>query len=162
MKNLLIPLLALILFTACSENSQTIYLVRHAEKDLNDTTANPPLTDAGKKRAQRLVKEINAGEIKAIYSTKYSRNLNTVQPLADSLNLEISTYEWHNWEPMLDEIRANDKSGVVICGHGDNLLPMIQYLNGEPPQDSLGKQEYDKIFVLTVKSDTALVKTITY
>lgn len=50
--------LSSILFSSCSENPiepKVIYLVRHAEKDLADTTDNPALTAAGVERSNQLV-----------------------------------------------------------------------------------------------------------
>ncbi|MFN2428486.1 MAG: histidine phosphatase family protein [Cryomorphaceae bacterium] len=158
-------LLAVFILTAlwsCQTDTQTIYLVRHAEKDLTDTTDNPALTEAGIARAQRLPGVVNTSDIDKIYSTKYRRNLNTVKPLADSLGIEIAIYEWYNWEPMLAEVRAAKKGAVLICGHGDNLLPMIEHLGATPPVDSLGKHEYDKIFKVRMNGDRADVKMLTY
>jgi hypothetical protein len=51
---------------------------------------------------------------------------------------------------------------VLICGHGDNLLPMIEYLNGKRPQESLGPHEYDKIFKVDYFKNSAVVTVIKY
>lgn len=163
--------LASCLLTACNTgdaNPQTtFYLVRHAEKLQSDTlqgkNEDPPLTSEGLDRANRLKSLLADKKIAAVYSTPYQRNVNTVKPLATNEKVSISHYEWYKWQPMIDEALATFKGKtVVVCGHGDNLLPMISYLNGEKPQDSLGSYEYDKIFKVEVAADTAVVETIEY
>lgn len=159
-----LSLLFLRILTGCiSESDKTIvYLVRHAEKNLTDTTDNPPLTTDGEKRAQQLVEEMKGIELAAIFSTEYDRNLNTVKPLAISRNIEIRTYSWHDWQPILDEIKKKSGENFLICGHGDNLLPMIEYLGGEKPLASLGKHEYDNIFKITLSDKKTEVEVIKY
>lgn len=158
-------ILSLLLFIyGCQEKKPTtLYLVRHAEKDLSDTTENPPLTKEGLERAQQLKEMLEDEEIDRIYSTKYDRNIHTAKPLADVKGLGIKLYEWHNWQPMINEIqRSAGGETVVISGHGDNLLPMVEYVGGQPPLDSLGKYEYDKIFKVKVLKDTATASVIEY
>jgi 2,3-bisphosphoglycerate-dependent phosphoglycerate mutase len=131
---------------SCDQEAAIIYFVRHAEKDLTDTTDNPPLTTEGLERADRLVNFFENVQFDAIYSTRYDRNINTVKPLASDRNLPIRNYEWHDWQPMLDSITSTPGKMYLICGHGDNILPMIEYLGAPRPMDELGSHEYDKIF----------------
>jgi hypothetical protein len=167
-KSIFLPqvcLLAVILvFAACRESAPlTIYLVRHAEKDLTDKGEDPALTEAGIARAGRLKALLADEPIDLIYSTRYQRNIHTVEPLALAKGLPIAPYEWHGWEPMLEELTGKGAGKTaVICGHGDNLLPMIGFLNGNSPLDSLGAYEYDKIFKVTVKQRKAAVELLTY
>lgn len=153
---------------SCDENSiTTFYLVRHAEKEESNSMQNqnedPPLIQKGAQRAQRLKELLKDENIAAIYSTSYQRNLNTVNPMAQERSLKIKHYEWHKWQPMIDKI-LEDYNGetIVICGHGDNLLPMIEYLGGTRPQDRLGPQEYDKIFAVEKGRRETAVLTIIY
>lgn len=140
-------LFAFILLGACNKKESIIYFVRHAEKDLNDTTENPALTNKGVERALKikfLLKDVHFDDI---FSTKYDRNLNTVQPLADYQGLTIKQYEWYNWHSMIEDL--NGKSGnFLICGHGDNILPMIEALGGKTKIKELGHHEYDKMFIV--------------
>lgn len=140
---------------------KTIYLVRHAEKDLTDTTGNPLLTREGKIRADKLKNILLEKGIETIYSTHYERNMNTVRPLANALELPIQNYRWTQWQSMVDSIQASDKETFLICGHGDNILPMIRALGAKPPLEKLQKHEYDKLFIVTL-GDTTLVQMKTY
>ena len=166
--NIIVFALLLILFASCNDSvSTTLYLVRHAEKEMNDSTEkqndDPKLTKEGKQRAKKLAKVLKEEKISAIYSTAYQRNRKTVAPLAKSKDLSVNNYEWYDWQPMIDSINKKYAGGkILICGHGDNLLPMIDYLNAKRPQKKLHKREYDKIFKVVYNKDTTMVSTITY
>ncbi len=154
----LILLVGVVVLASCQpkENTEkaTFYFVRHAEKDLTDSTANPPLTEAGEIRAKKLVAELDGVALDGIYSTNFQRNMSTVLPLSHEANLEIENYDWHNWQPMLNKIKLNKNNTYLICGHGDNLLPMIEYLGAKRPKEKLENNEYDNIFKVVV-SDSA-------
>src|SRR5689334_19798032 len=66
------------------------FVVRHADK-LNETDEDPPLSEAGKKRAQQLMQTLRNLRIDAIYRTKWLRSKQTAEPLASKL--DITTVE---------------------------------------------------------------------
>lgn len=135
----------------------TFYLVRHAEKDLSDTTQDPPLTIEGIARAKELSLILDGISIDGCFSTYYQRNINTIAPTAKMKQQKIHSYKWTIWQPMLDTLKLQQGKTFLICGHGDNLLPMIDYLGGEPPYESLGKHEYDNLFKVVVYPDSTQV-----
>ncbi len=140
-----------------------IYLVRHAEKDLSDPlNVNPPLTEAGEARAEKLVKEMKGVKLEGVYSTEYDRNINTVKPLCTERGLEIQNYTAFEFNGMLDYMKTNKGKAFLICGHGDNLLPMVDYLGATRPIESLGHTENDKIFKVKITDDTSIVEMIVY
>jgi 2,3-bisphosphoglycerate-dependent phosphoglycerate mutase len=101
--------------------------------------------------------------VTAIYSTSFDRNILTVKPLAEAKKVDVLLYEWHNWQPMLRKVRRTGRGKTqVICGHGDNLLPMIEFLDGTLPLDSLGSYEYDKIFRVEYGRDSTSVTMTRY
>ena len=71
--------------------------MRHAEKDTTVDQYNPPLIEEGYERAVNLKKELSSENIKYIYSTKFDRTINTVQPISEVQNTEIHIYEYHKW-----------------------------------------------------------------
>lgn len=165
MHRVLILSIAFIL-SACGANDepQKIYLIRHAEKLLSDSTGNPPLTEAGIARANKIAEMYADKSIDRIYSTQFDRNMHTIQPLADASGAEIKPYEWQDWEPMINEIIANQQKlkTLVICGHGDNLLPMITYMGGVKPIEKLGDYQHDILFEVVLLPDTTHVNVIAY
>ncbi len=140
-----------------------IYLVRHAEKDLTDpTNVNPPLTAIGEARAEKLVKEMKGVKLEAVYSTEYDRNIKTVEPLCNDRGMDIQNYTAFEFSEMLDFMKTNKGKAFLVCGHGDNLLPMVDYLGGTRPIESLGHTENDKIFKVKITDDTSIVEMIVY
>ncbi len=71
---LLIPLGFNYLIAQTNNEDFTIYLIRHAEKDLlSENQTNPPLTKCGVKRSDFFKDLFQETEIEKIYSTNYSR-----------------------------------------------------------------------------------------
>jgi 2,3-bisphosphoglycerate-dependent phosphoglycerate mutase len=149
MKKLVLLLIAGFLLSCQQDINRTVYLVRHAEKDLTDKTDNPPLTQIGVQRAMSLADRLKDEEIAAIYSTPLQRTTQTVFPLSDLKRVKIEFYEWNDYAGLKKRINGlKNKGAVVICGHGNNLLPIIRTLGSIPPLDSIGHDEYDHIFVI--------------
>ena len=143
------------------KDKTTIYLVRHAEKDTTVDQYNPPLTQEGYERAENLKSELSDENIKYIFSTKFQRNKNTVGPLANGLKKKIHIYEYHKWQTMLDSIKTIS-GNHLICGHGDNLLPMIDYLGANVGKNKLEHQEYDNLFKVIIKEREVIGEIIKY
>jgi phosphohistidine phosphatase SixA len=141
---------------------KTIYIVRHAEKDLNDTTDNPPLTLEGEKRAKSLVKKMRFVKLDQIYSTKFQRNLHTVQPLATKKKLSITNFVWADYLTLVEEIKKSSLSTFLICGHGDIIIPIIKAFGGIPLVESLAHDEYDKIFEVKYSKSNVIVRMRVY
>ncbi|HLU81326.1 MAG TPA: histidine phosphatase family protein, partial [Flavobacteriaceae bacterium] len=61
-----------------TQKNTTYYFIRHAEKDLSEPTNNDPhLTEEGLKRAAFWAKYFADKNIDKIYSTNYSRTIQT-------------------------------------------------------------------------------------
>lgn len=140
---------------------QTVYLVRHAEKDNTDQTDNPPLVQEGHDRAQRLHELMEDVNLSKVLSTEYDRNVNTVKPIVDSRGVELEIYEWYEWQGPVQAIK-NREGSFLICGHGDNLLPMIEFLGGDKPMEELGEHEYDNLFKVVRKNGQVNVEVIKF
>lgn len=160
-------LLSAAVLCACGspgEEGQTVYLFRHAEKVKGTDTDDPPLSEKGAARAERTAEILSDVEVNRFYATRYIRNMATLSPAAKPRGMKITPYEWHDWEPMVREITANayNLQNVVICGHGDNLLPMIKGFGCKAPLDSLGPYEHDKYFKINLTSGNCAVEVKTY
>lgn len=151
--------------SSCSNHQPectTIYLVRHAEKDLTDSTDNPPLTIEGEARAQKLVKELSGVSFDGIFSTNLQRTMNTVLPIANKQDIQVVNYPYYQWQTMLDSLKITYQKYYLIGGHGDILLPMIEYLGAKKPQEELGANEYDKIFKVSISIDSSWVEVLLF
>lgn len=162
MKNLTILLFFLSLaFTGKSQNTTTIYLVRHAEKVTTDpANKNPLLTEQGQKRAKDLAKKLKKQKIVAIYSTDFQRTKLTAQPLADKKQLTVKIYEPKQLKSFATMILQEHEGGkVLIVGHSNTVLETIEALGVTRPIKEILDNEYDYFFTVEVaENGTATVK----
>ena len=72
----------------------TIYLVRHAEKEVADAdmSKNPQLTKCGTQRAESIAQFLDGVELQSVYSTDYIRTQKTAEPTSKMKSLPIKSY----------------------------------------------------------------------
>lgn len=130
----------------------TLYLVRHAEKDISDpANQDPGLTPAGAQRAEALRALLEGQQVDALYATKYIRTKNTLQPLADARQLELRVYEAHDFEHLRTLIlEQHQGETVVIAGHSNTILPIIEAFGATPPVTEIPDSIYGQLFKLVV------------
>lgn len=122
------------LFTACSSHptasgSATFILVRHAEK-ATVPSKDPPLTDAGRQRAQRLADSLKGTRLDAVYSSPYQRTRETAAPVAHAQGLTIIDYTPDD-AAFAARLRADHPRGtVLVVGHSNTLPPLARALCG--------------------------------
>ncbi|SFA71469.1 SixA phosphatase family protein [Algoriphagus aquimarinus] len=163
MKNILLILIGILLFAACSSKQEpkTIYIVRHAEKLL--TGNDPGLSVAGNARAVKLSQILADKDIKHIYSTDYKRTKLTATPTASEAGIEIETYEPENHDTLIDQLRKLEGNALVV-GHSNTVGQVANYFvgDGDNYQD-LEDSEYNFIYVVTLdKEGNSSVITKTY
>src|SRR6185436_11045331 len=112
-----------------STKPTTLILIRHAERG-NDGTNDPPLAEAGTRRAALLVETLKNTKITAVYSTDYKRTRNTIKPLADAKSLEIKLYEAMKEEELKRIVNENKGGTVLICGHSNTTPWSVNFLTG--------------------------------
>lgn len=162
MKNLLI-LFAVILFLASctSQNSpKTIYIVRHAEKQLVDNP-DPDLAQVGQVRAKKLAQILQNQEIKHIFSSDYKRTRQTAQPTAEQFGIIIQTYDPRNQDALVDQLRSLE-GNILVVGHSNTVSQLANYfvVDGEKFED-LEDVEYDFIYEVTLdKNESSVVRKL--
>jgi phosphohistidine phosphatase SixA len=128
----------------------TVYIVRHAEKDtLAATAADPELSAAGRARAQALNQTLAKRQPAALFTTDTKRTRATLAPLAAALKLEPQTYDPKRGRDLADRIlKEYAGKSVVIVGHSNTVLSLIDDFGGIPPVDEIHDDEYDYLFVV--------------
>jgi broad specificity phosphatase PhoE len=157
MKNLFLLLSLLLILGACtSQNSpKTIYIVRHAEKQLvgND----PELAYAGTVRALKLAQILEKENIKHVFSTDYIRTRNTVKPTAEKAGVEIEIYDPKNQDALVEELRKRE-GNILVVGHSNTVSQVANYFVGEGEKYAdLTDLEYDFIYVVTLEKNRSSV-----
>ncbi|MDX5339086.1 MAG: histidine phosphatase family protein [Cyclobacteriaceae bacterium] len=162
MKNFLLLIFAALLFYSCGKTNQpkTIYIVRHAEKQLEGS--DPDLLQVGKIRAKKLAQILADKEIKHIYSTDYTRTKNTALPTAEAAGVGIELYDPGNHEDLVEKLRVLEGNALVV-GHSNTVNQLANYFvgSGEKYPD-LSDIEYDFIFVVTLDADGEKVERKVY
>lgn len=130
----------------------TIYLVRHAEKDLTPGIADPLLTPAGETRAQALAKKLAKTHPDALFTTDTRRTRATLAPLALATHLTPLVYSPK--EPDDFAIRLyKEYAGrtVVVVGHSNTLLPLLTALGVKAPMLEIKDEEFDYLFKVELR-----------
>lgn len=131
----------------------TVILVRHAEKAAATAmSSDVPLSDAGTARAKELARVLAGTPIDAIYTTQYQRTKQTAAPLAAERHLEPIVADP---AAMANVIRTKHAGQtVVVVGHSNTTPEVIRALGVALPP-TIGDNEYDDLFIVTLAPGAA-------
>ena len=137
-----------------SQATTTIIFVRHAEQTSHDD-ADPSLSEAGQRRVNELTRQLVDADvvagIDAIYATTFKRSTETVQPLADRLDLPINNYDSADTELVLDQIlKAHKGKIVVVVGHRNTVPELIANLGASKNVPPIARNEFDNIYIISI------------
>jgi phosphohistidine phosphatase SixA len=108
----------------------TVYLVRHAEKELAPGLADPPLTAAGQARAQALAGALRRAHPAALFTTNTQRTRATLAPLAAATGLAPQVYRAQQPGALADTLRRAYAGRTAVVVHSNTLLPLLAALGG--------------------------------
>ena len=130
----------------------TIFLVRHAEKNVAFAGEDPPLSEAGIRRAQALAHTLRDAGITAIYSTRFRRCRDTAMPLATYLGDTLRIVDQGDFAGFARRVISENPGGtVLIVGHGDTVPQIVEQLVGHPlPPWVAG--DHDLIYAVSIHS----------
>lgn len=126
-----------------------VFLVRHAEKDIESMEIDSHLTDEGNIRAAELARTLADAEIGFIHSSDYIRTRNTAAPVADLFDLEIELYDTSLLHELADTMKARGGRHLVV-GHSNTTPILVEILGGEPGVPIVEQNEYDRLYILTI------------
>ncbi|WP_210466081.1 SixA phosphatase family protein [Rufibacter roseolus] len=137
-----------------SEPQTVVYLVRHAEKAASNgnMTDDPDLSEAGQKRAEVLKTKFASAPVAALFATKYKRTQQTLQPLATTLKQTIQVYDARDFAGLSQKIKQEYAGKtVVVAGHSNTVLPLVEALGGKKPFAEIADHQYDYLFKVTLR-----------
>lgn len=137
-----------------SQATTTVIFVRHAEKSAVPKD-DPGLSAAGQRRAAELARQLVDADVvagvDAVYSTPYRRTVETAKPVADALNIPVSSYDASNTETIIDEIvKAHKGKIILVVGHSNTVPAMIANMGASKNVDAIAENEYDNLFLVTI------------
>lgn len=142
------------------------YLVRHAKAGSpaawTEDDRLRPLTKAGRRQAEALVRAFRGLEVGRVVSSPYVRCVQTVQPLALDRGLPVGTSEalaeGGTAEEVLGILRASADAPVVLCSHGD-VIPAVVLRLAEDGAELHGERDWKKASVWRLeRRDGAFVR----
>jgi len=139
--------------------STDVWIVRHAEKDkTNPDDKNPNLSEEGKIRAGDLAIYLKKVKFDAAFATPTKRTHQTL----DSLIIK-KVIDYNDIKQLVEDIRKNYVGQtVIIAGHSNTVLEIIEAFGAKRPKEELTDDDYDYIFHLTLKGEKAKVKMDQY
>ena len=131
------------------------YLIRHAEKDtLNPKDPDPPLTDKGRKRAEKWAEIFKDIKFDAIYSTDFNRTRLTAEPSAKSNNLNIILYKPNDIN--IDTFKSETKGKtILIVGHSNSTPKFTNNLLDKKIYKQLDESVYGNLYIVTIIGNKA-------
>lgn len=140
----------------------TLYLVRHAEKQQTPGDKDPPLTDAGRRRAEALATRLASEPVSALYASGYRRTQLTLQPLATALALPITRYEASASGVFLQALLSRPCSGaMVIAGHSNTLPELLRAAGIAEPASEFDERRYGELFIVErIQTDSGWQATL--
>lgn len=147
-----------------SQAQTTVYIVRHAEKDLkNPSDTDPALSLDGQDRAKELATLLMPKRILAVYATPFKRTKLTAEPTAYGHGVKVQTYDPADPAGLASTIlRQHKGGGVVIVGHSNTVLELVEAFGIKRPLPALNDDDYDYIFTITVEGNSIQLLTSQY
>jgi 2,3-bisphosphoglycerate-dependent phosphoglycerate mutase len=125
----------------------TLLLVRHAETDWNadgrlQGQTDRPLTEFGRRQAQKLAEELAGERFEAIYSSDLSRARETAEIVAARLGLpvlfdpDLREKDWGTWEGLTAVQRDRvEFAGESTEAHQERMLGALRRISDRHPGD---------------------------
>ncbi|MBM7798886.1 broad specificity phosphatase PhoE [Microlunatus panaciterrae] len=134
-----------------------VFVVRHAER-ADDGTDDPPLTQEGQARAERLANLLAAQNGIAVYATQYQRAQSTAKPTSLRWNVNITSYDpTQQTAAFAQQVFDDHPTGVVlIVGHSDTV-PGIVGAFCECQVKPISEQDFGNLFWVDLAADGSVV-----
>ncbi|HSK63907.1 MAG TPA: phosphoglycerate mutase family protein [Pyrinomonadaceae bacterium] len=143
-----------------TEPVTTVFLIRHAER-ADEPRQDPPLTEKGTARSQKLARLLGAAGIKAIYTSQFARTKLTVEPLAKQLGITPTALSLkldpsnprqiaeESTKETVDKILSHAGGSVLIVGHSNSIPDVVKML-GADVTPTIDEKKFDDLFIVTV------------
>lgn len=135
-----------------------VFLVRHAEKV--DSSEDPELASAGKKRALELAAMLRDAGIEYVHSSDFIRTRATAAPIAGVLGLELELYDPHHLPAIAATVKATGGRHLIV-GHSNTTGEVVTLLGGDPGK-AIHDEEYDRLYVVTAEPEGVTTVLLRY
>lgn len=147
--------IGLLLFL-CGCSTTRYYVVRHAEK--LDNSADPPLSAAGKERAERLAEQLADKQIGGIFVSNMQRTKQTAEPSAKKFGVVPTVVSARDTNELIERLKMVSGENVLVVRHSNELHLIVNALATDMTVSPVGEGEYDNLFI--VERQKTLGKTV--
>jgi broad specificity phosphatase PhoE len=130
----------------------TVILVRHAEKEA-EPAADPPLTVAGKARAEALWQAVKDAGVQAAITTQLARTIQTAAPTVEHLGIKsdvVAAGGADHAARVAAAVKTNHAGQtVLVVGHSNTVPAIIAALGAKEPA-AICDEAYDNLYVVTI------------
>ncbi|MEA1882683.1 MAG: histidine phosphatase family protein [Candidatus Marinimicrobia bacterium] len=112
---------------------ESVYLIRHAEKQIIKGEKDPELTRGGFKRAAALADSLGNIQNGVIYSSEFKRTQQTVNPLAATWGTKVNIHTANDPEGQIQRALKHCGKMVIIAGHSNTVPNLISLFGIEKP-----------------------------
>jgi broad specificity phosphatase PhoE len=131
---------------------EVIFIVRHTDPptflNLDEIKDETPLSESGQQRAKMLSERLKDAGITTIYATQARRTVETAEPLAKALKLEIRVHSYDDTDGLVHLLRSEHVGDrVLVVGHW-STIPLILKALGDPEDVKIERSAYDNLFVV--------------
>jgi broad specificity phosphatase PhoE len=138
---------------------EAIFVVRHSDPPpmlrLDEIADDTPLSESGQQRAAMLAGRLKDAGISAIYATEARRTVQTAEPLAEALGIQIRVHTWDDYDGLIKRLRSDHQGDrVLVVGHWGTIPSILKAL-GHPQEITIERSAYDNLFVVIPKGEQA-------
>jgi len=130
----------------------TVYVVRHAEKELGSA---PGLTPKGAARAEFYATFFAKEMMSAVYSTPTRRTIETATPLAQAQEIPVEEYanglDFDAFAKTL--LTAHAGETIFIVGHSNTVPLLVNALSGTEDHTDVPHEEYRRLYQVIVDAE---------
>ena len=147
------------IFPFPSYSQDAIVIVRHSDPPpmlrIDEIRDDTPLSESGRQRATMLAGRLKDSGISAIYATEALRTVQTAEPLAKALGIQIRVHPGDDVEGLIKRLRSDHQGQrVLVVGHWGTIPEILKAL-GHPQDVAIERSAYDNLFVVTSKGEQA-------
>src|ERR1051326_1949521 len=145
-------LIVLLLAAAAWAAPAIVIVVRHAEKAAAPAD-DPPLNDAGTRRARDLADVVAAwtaagGKVTALIASDTKRALLTLSPLSAASGVMVTVVPAKDYDVLARKVMAVKGGVVVVAGHSKTVPAILKRL-GAAGEVVIEDAEYGRLFAIT-------------
>jgi broad specificity phosphatase PhoE len=136
-----------------SATTTVVVLVRPVENEAG-TINDPPLSEAGEQRAQRLAQMLGeatgVGRIDAIYASDARRAQQTAAPLADRLGKRVVVIAGSDARDAANQVMREHDGGTVLFVGSSSAVPQLVHEFSGLDVGAATENEHDTMYVISI------------